>query len=490
MDQIEEIRRLEGQGVSRSQIAERMGLSRPTVRKWADREDFVVDRPVSGPGSKGSVLDPFKSWIDEVLESDKLVWRKQRHTAQRIWERLRDERGFTGGYSLVQRHVKAWKAQDRRESSSGGFNRLEWAPGSAQVDFGEADFQEPRGVSRLSYLVVSFPSSNQGFVQVFRGETAECVCQGLKDVFMAVGGVPHLVVFDNAAGVGRRVGQAVRESELFRRFRLHHRFEARWCNPNSGHEKGHVENKVGAARRSMFVPVPFVEDLAVFNEALLIGAVDPEATHYRKREKIAELFAEDQRRLLGLPAREFDVVRWAEYTTDKYGIVTVDGVHSYSVSPQMPATRVVVGFRAHQVEVWGLDGRPLADHPRLFGKRPREQFDPVAMMTALTRKPGAWRESGFRAQMPAGPGRDFLDRLGKRDLSEWLAGVRDQAVVHGLAETQEALDWLAATRDGFTVADLGAVAGRAAGFGLGRLPDEGPDLGCYDAAFLREAVMA
>ena len=476
--------------MSRSRIAVKMGLSRPTVRKWADREDFVVERPVSGPGSKGSVLDPFKSWIDEVLDADKLVWRKQRHTAQRIWERLRDEHGFTGGYSLVQRHVKAWKAQDRQELASGGFNRLEWGAGVAQVDFGEADFQEASGVSRLSYLVVSFPFSNQGFVQVFRGETAECVCQGLLDIFMAVGGVPHLLVFDNAAGVGRRIGQAVRETELFRRFRLHHRFEARWCNPNSGHEKGHVENKVGVLRRSLFTPVPFVEDLMVFNQALLIGAVDPQSVHYRKREKVVVLFAEDQRHLVGLPARQFDVVRWAEYTTDKYGMVIVDGLHSYSVSPQTPATRVVVGFRAHQVEVWGLDGQRLATHPRLFGERPRERIDHVAMMTALIHKPGAWAQSGFRAQMPVGPGRDFLDRLDKRSLSDWLGCVRDQAVIHGLAETQEALDWLAVRREGFTPADLAAVTGRAAGFGLTGEPDDGPDLGVYDQLLLGQEVGA
>ena len=490
MEQVEEIRRLEGLGYSRTQIADKMGVSRPTVRKYADLDDFAVPRPVSGKGSKESILDEFKPVIDKILILDKVSWRKQRHTAQRIFERLRDEHGYQGQYSLVQRYVKAWHAQDRLEAQSGGFNRLEWDPGVAQVDFGEADFQEPTGVSRLPYLIISFPFSNQGFTQVFRGETAECVCQGLKDVFTLIGGVPTLLIFDNATGIGRRVGEVIREAELFRRFRLHHRFDARWCNPYSGHEKGHVENKVGATRRSKFVPIPRIEDVTVFNQTLLMEAIDEGPVHYRKQEKVATLFTEDQQHLLPLPVKEFDVVRWADYVTDKYGIVTVDGVHEYSVSPQLPATRVIVGFRAHQVEIATMDGQIVATHPRSFGKHHTATMDQVAMMTALIRKPGAWAQSGFRNNMPAGAGRDFLDGLGRRDLSDWLATIRDQALTMGLAETQDALDWLAGSRPTFTAADLAAVTSRAAGFGLDRAPGDGPDLGCYDQAFLTEGVFA
>ncbi len=490
MEQVEQIRRLDGQGVPRSRIARKMGLSRTTVAKYADQEEFLVPRPVSGKGSRGSILDPFKPVVDEILERDKLVWAKGRHTAKRVWERLRDEHGFAGEYSVVQRYVKAWKEADRARGEAGGFNRLEWAPGSAQVDFGEADFLEDAGVVRLPYLVVSFPFSNQGFVQVFRGETAECVCQGLLDVFTAIGGVPAVLVFDNAAGVGRRVGERVREAQVFRLFRLHHRFEARWCNPNSGHEKGNVENKVGWVRRNMFVPMPRVRDLVVFNQALLVGAVDPGRVHYRKDVPVAELFARDQQCLAGLPPRRFEVVRWEHYVTDKYGMVTVDGVHQYSVSPQRPRSRVVVGFRAHQVEICSPDGATLACHPRLFARRRSQSVDQVAMMTALAGKPGAWRESGLRSWMPDGPAKTFFDRLARQELSEWLEAFRVQAVVHGLDQTQEALDFLAGRSHRFTTQDLGAVAGRVAGFGLDRHPDDGPDLGEYDTAFLGEAVLA
>ena len=488
MEQVEQIRQLDGQGVSRSQIAVRLGLSRPTVRKWADREEFVVPCPapvVHGP----SILDPVKPVIDEILASDKLVWRKQRHTAKKIWERLRAEHDYRGGYSQVQRYVKAKRAAEQAMAGSGGFNRLEWPAGSAQVDFGEADFDEAGGRSRLAYLTVSFPYSNQGFEQVFRGETAECVCQGLQDVFEAIGGVPSLLVFDNAAGVGRRIGDVIREAGLFRLFRLHHRFEARWCNPYSGHEKGNVENKVGTVRRNLFVPVPRIDDLEVFNQTLLIGAVDDQAAHYRKQVLVADLFSQDRSCLLALPSRRFDVVRWATYTTDKYGIVTVDGVHQYSVSPQMPQSKVVLGFRAHRVEVHAMSGDLLAEHPRLFGKTRAESMDQVTMMTALIGKPGAWGQSGLRAVMPDGPGKAFLDSQDRSALAGWLAGIREQALAVGLDQVTAALDYLAAQTRPFSIADLSVVANRAAGFGLDRVPDEGPDLGMFDAAFM-QAVTA
>lgn len=478
MDQVEEIRRLDRGGVSRSQIAARTGVSRPTVRKYAGREDFSPPVPVAVV--RASILDRFKPVIDEILREDKKVWRKQRHTAKRVWERLRDEYGYEGAYSLVQRYVKAWRERDRVEHEAGGYNVLLWEPGSAQVDFGEADFDEPSGRVRKSYLVVSFPYSNQGFAQVFGGESAECVCRGLMDVFSAAGGVPGVLVFDNTTAAGRRLGGQVRESELFRRFRLHYGFETRFCNPYAGHEKGNVENKVGALRRDWFVPVPRLDDVEVFNEALLVGALDPDKVHYEKGVPVVDLFDDDRRACSPLPARVFDPVRWAEYTTDKYGRVTVDGVHTYSVAPQAQQSRVLVGFRAHRVDIVDREGRPLASHRRSFGTVRSHSVDHTAMMSALVHKPGAWRESVLRRELAGRAGRDFLDGLDRPALSLFLACVRDQAKIHGLNQAADALDYLAGRGRAFTPADLAVVSSRVDGFGLDRAPDPGPDLASYD----------
>ena len=103
------------------------------------------------------------------------------------------------------------------------------------------------GVERVvRFPAVSFPYSNMRRVAALPGETAECVCQGLLEVFERTGMTPGVVVFDNATGVGHRNsdGTAAR-TRLFSLFRAHYGFEPRFCNPYSGHEKGSVENAVG-----------------------------------------------------------------------------------------------------------------------------------------------------------------------------------------------------------------------------------------------------
>ena len=97
-------------------------------------------------------------------------------------------------------------------------------------------------VTRGKYLTVAFPHPDVGLTQVFRGETAECVCQGLRNVLGFVGGVPGRAVFDNATEVGGRVGGEARTSELFRRFAAHYGLDYTFTNPYSGNEKGNVEN--------------------------------------------------------------------------------------------------------------------------------------------------------------------------------------------------------------------------------------------------------
>jgi transposase len=483
MGDIEQLRLLERQGLSRSAIAKRVGVSRPTVRKYLDEDDFTVPAP-SAPGARGSVLDPFKPWVDDVLAGDRTVRVKQRHTAQRLFDRLVAEQGYTGSYSVVQRYVKAWRQADRVEGAQGGFNVLVWSAGTAQVDFGQADFDTESGRELKHYLVVTFPHSNQGFTQVFDGETAECVCQGLLDIFIHVGGVPTVLVFDNATGVGRRIGSQVKQTELFKRFSLHHRFETRFCNPYSGHEKGSVENKVGFIRRNMFVPIPDISGLGLqrYNELLLIQASD-DRDHYEKGQSISVLFKTDQAALLALPSKRFEVVRWELYVTDKYGRVTIDGTHVYSVAPELAQSRVWVGFSAHQVRITTSDGTPVAIHTRGFGKHRTEHIDQSRMMTALIGKPRAWEASTLRQSMTGRPAQTFIDGLDTPMFNSYLTMIRDQAATHGLPQVLDALDWLVTRGTSFTPVDLATLAWRADSTGLDTPVGAGPDLTIYDTAF-------
>ena len=89
---------------------------------------YQRDRPPSRPK-----LDPYKGVIDQILEEDQGVPKKQRHTAKRIYERLRDEHGFPGKYTIVKDYVR-----ERRRRTREMFVPLSHSPGHAQCDFGEA----------------------------------------------------------------------------------------------------------------------------------------------------------------------------------------------------------------------------------------------------------------------------------------------------------------------------------------------------------------
>ena len=238
------IRQLDRQGLSHKEISRRLGVSRTTVVKYANHGDYSP-RPSNAvrPG-RSLVDDGYAAIVDGWPAADLRMSVKQRHTATRVYERLVAECGFTGPYSSVQRRVKRWRQEHRARSD--GFAESKWAPGSAQVDFGQAR-AVVAGVERVvRFLAVSFPCSNMRRVAALPGETAECVCQGLLEVFERTGMTPGVVVFDNATGVGHRNsdGTAAR-TRLFSLFRAHYGFEPRFCNPYSGHEKGSVENAVG-----------------------------------------------------------------------------------------------------------------------------------------------------------------------------------------------------------------------------------------------------
>ena len=345
------------------------------------------------------MLDDYAPLIDKWLEEDRKNWHKQRHTARRVFERLAAEHSFEGSYSTVQRYVKRCKEEHRGSGSQ--YLDQDWPPGQMQVDFGQADFRIVGVRTRMHNLVCAFPFSNVGLAQVFYGETAECVCEGLSAVFEHIGGVPRKIVFDNATGVGRKVCGVISTSKLFSAFAAHYGFSYAFCSPRAGHEKGSVENKVGAMRRSLFVPVPQFDNVRRYNERLLdmsIGHSDK--AHYRKGESQLALFEEDCFALSPLPDSRFSAVSYTEHKADKYGNVVLDGRHRYSTDPAYANCRLIVGAGAFDVDIYDREGAHIVTHERGWGDKPTESIEPVSQLALLCRKPGGWHESRVRSALP------------------------------------------------------------------------------------------
>lgn len=161
-------------GVPFFRIAKEVNADVKTVRKYAQCQDFSPKFPRKA--TRGSKIEPYNSFILNILENDRFVWYRQRHTAKRIL-RLLQEQGFDGAYSTVQRHVRQLRKQLQQQwNAAKNFEEQTWQAGYAQGDFGEADFNVNGKVKRLNFFVLSFPYSNAAYMQVMPGTNGHCVC--------------------------------------------------------------------------------------------------------------------------------------------------------------------------------------------------------------------------------------------------------------------------------------------------------------------------
>ena len=166
--------------------------------------------------------------IDQILEADKAEGKKQRHSAKRIFERLRAEHGYTGGYTIVKDYVRLRKLSQREM-----FVPLEHPPGDAQADFGEA-MVVIGGVERKAhYLAMDLPQSDDGFVMAFPAETTEAFLEGHNHAFAYFGGVPRTILYDNTKlAVARILGDGTRsKTRAFSELQSHYLFAEKFGRP-------------------------------------------------------------------------------------------------------------------------------------------------------------------------------------------------------------------------------------------------------------------
>ena len=211
------------------------------------------------PGSEPSI----RSWKRTRPEG-----KKQRHTAKRIFERLRDEHSYTGGYTIVKDYVRLRKLSQREM-----FVPLEHPPGDAQADFGEA-MAVIGGVERKAhYLAMDLPQSDDCFVMAFPAETTEAFLEGHNHAFAYFGGVPRTILYDNTKlAVARILGDGTRmKTRAFTELQSHYLFAEKFGRPGKGNDKGKVEGLVGYARRNFMVPVPRYATWEEFNAHLLVA---------------------------------------------------------------------------------------------------------------------------------------------------------------------------------------------------------------------------
>lgn len=328
-------------------------------------------------------LAEFLPVIDQILDDDKTAPKKQRHTARRIFERLRDEYGYTGGITQVKEAV----ARSKRYSKE-VFVPLSHPPGRAQYDFGEATVVIAGKLERAHLCLITLPYSDVYFVSAYPRECTETFHAGHTAGFRFFGAVPARISYDNTSiAVSKVVGRERTLTSEFLRLQSHFLFEHHFCNVARGNEKGHVETHVGYARRNLLVPVPSFPTWAAVNEYLAGCCYADLFRRVRgKPETKAERLATDRAAMRALPPEAFEPRRIAQTTANSLSLVRFDR-NDYSVPTDFAHHEVTAIGGIDQVRlVVGTEA--VATHERCWDKE-QVRFDPVHYLGLLERKPGA-----------------------------------------------------------------------------------------------------
>lgn len=467
------------EGLSKRAAARRFGIDARTVDKMVEFSVPPGYRRLKPPARPK--LGPFIAVIDKILADDRGRPKKQQHTAKRIFERLRDEHGFTGGITIVKDYVAGW-----RQRSQEMFVPLVHPPGHAQVDFGEA-IGIIGGIERkIHFFAFDLPHSDACFVIAYPAETTEAFCDGHVRAFAFFGGVPKSILYDNTKlAVGRILGDGKRQrTRAFAELQSHYLFEDRFGRPGKGNDKGKVEGLVGYARRNFLVPIPVFESFEALNAHLLECCRRRMADRLRGHDgTIGERLERDLAAFqTPLPA-PYDACEKVATTVSSLSLVRYRR-NDYSVPTTYGHRDVLVRGYVHDVVI-ACGAEVIARHPRSY-EREDLVFEPLHYLALIEQKINALDQAAplasWRLPEEFATLRRLLEaRMGKQGKREFVQVLR-------LMEAFKIEEVTAAVRD--------AIARGAIGFDavkhllLCRIERRPPRLDMTIYPYLPKAVVA
>jgi len=376
------------EGLSQRAIAQILGISRTTVKKYIDGNQVPWERS----GISGRTPYVVTSDIEDIIkgyliEDDNEKIKKQRHTARRIHERLVDEHNFSGGESTIRPIVARLK-----EKTAKAFVPLSYDRGEAiQTDWGEAHYYLEGKKTKVNLFCMRQCNSADIFVMAFIRQNEESFLEGLSTGLRHFNGTPRKVIFDNAkVAVKEGFGIHAKAQDRYRSFAAHYAFKTEFCNIAAGHEKGLVENLVGYIRRNAMVPLPRVSALDELNKTLLERCLKYRKHKIQGRQlTVGEMFELEASFFIPLPRYIYDTSKSTTSKVDEFSLVRFDR-SKYSVPHIFVGKTVSVKGYGNYISVL-YENVEIARYPRsytrdsvhykiehyidLIAKRPRSAYN-------------------------------------------------------------------------------------------------------------------
>lgn len=380
--------------------AQKFGVHRRLVRQAIES---AIPPERKRPDRQRPVFDAVREFIDKILAEDRRAPRKQRHTAHRIFERLR---AALPEVCVAERTVREY-VRERRESLGLIPHEVmipqayDWGV-EAQVDWYEATVELDNERRVVQFFCMRSMASGLAFHRAYPRATQQAFLEAHELAFSSFSGVFRRLRYDNLTSAVKKIlrGSRREETTRFIAFRSHYCYEATFCTPAQGHEKGGVEGEIGRFRRNHLVPVPRFLNLEELNAYLEEACRRDHSRHVDRRElTVGEAHETEVAYLLPLPPEPFEIAEESFCIVDQKGCVRAR-TNWYS-TPLRPRTRCRVRVLPLSVEVW-LGGRCVARHQRCYSKR-QQLFDLEHYLDVLERKPGAlagskplqqWRREG------------------------------------------------------------------------------------------------
>ena len=367
------------EGRSQRAVAREFGIARKTIQKmlrYSVPPGYQRQQAVKRPK-----LGPWLGVIDTILEEDKARPAKQRHTAARIFERLKAEHGFSGGYTIVKDYVHTAELRAREM-----FVPLTHTPGEAQADFGEA-LVVVDGVERKAhFLAMDLPHSDDGFVVAFPAETTEAFLEGHVRAFAYFDGVPTRILYDNTKIAVAKIlgGEERQKTRAFSELQSHYLFADKFGRPAKGNDKGKVEGLVGYARRNFMVPVLRMSSWDELNAYLEAQCRQRRERRLRGHtETIGERYERDRAAFLPLPAAPHEACEKVATRVSSLALVRYR-TNDYSVPTCYGHRDVLVKGYVHEVMI-ACGSEVIARHPRSY-EHEAVIFDPLHYLALLEQK--------------------------------------------------------------------------------------------------------